>query len=713
MSVGADRCAEVLLDRAAGIADRPLTYRVPGALEGAADVGVRALVPLGSRTAVGYVLEAHPCVGRGGGADAPRIRDVLDVLDAVPLFSPVLLRLARWLADETLSTLLDAVRCLVPPEVARGRPAGRPVVAVAVPERIPRSLGVRQRTLVDRLLASPRGMPAADLARGGAAASLRRLVALGAVRLESTPRQSLACFGGGPPANGPRAAPGPPVLLWGDAEARAAWIADAARRTVAGGGQALVTAPEVELAEGLAARMRDGAGGRVALFHSDLAPALHRDTWRRIRDGGADVVCGTRSALFAPLGRLELLVVDDEQDRAYKADRAPRYVGRSVAVRRGALEAAGVVLGSAAPSVETYAAAEAGEMRTVRLPSRVRPRVTVVDMRREREHGRPGALSRTLVDAMRRHLRGGGRVALYLNRVGCARVLVCQECGHVVRCPRCLVPMPFDREAGSIRCRTCGRVEPAPQVCPRCRGAGLRWIGAGTRRIEEVVARVFPDYRLARVDRETAGEFDRIASEFASGRLRLVVGTQLLARGRRLRPSLVGVVDADVPLYRPDFRAAERAFQQLRAVIALSAGPPAAEAVVQTGAPGHPVLEAVRTWADDAFYRDELRARREFGYPPFTYLARLVASGRDAAAAGALAARAAAAGRAHGADVLGPSTLGRAGGRAAARSQCILRAATREAVTDAARAARDAAAPRGRGSRSGRVTVDIDPQEIV
>ena len=710
MSPGIGDCAEVLLDRAAGIADRPLTYRVPSALRGAARVGVRALVPLGSRTALGFVVATQPCDGPDPESGSARIRELLDVLDPAPLFSPTLLRLARWVSEETLSTLLDAVRCLVPPEIVRRRPVPRPLVAVVVPGRIPRALGSRQRALVARLLAAPLGMPARDLARGGGA-SLRRLVALGAVRLEDAPRAAPALEDGGRPAGVRAAHAGRPVLLRGGAEARAAWIADAVRGTVARGGQALVTAPEVELAQSLAARVRAVVGDQVALLHSDLAPAAHRDTWRRIREGGADVVCGTRSALFAPLGRLELLVVDDEQDRSYKADASPRYLGRAVALRRGALEAADVVLGSASPSVETYAAAEAGEMRTVRVSSGAPSQVTIVDMRREHEQGRSGALSQALVGAMRRHLRAGGRVALFINRVGYARVLLCQECGHVVRCPRCLVPMPFDREADTVRCRVCGRAEPAPQVCPRCKGVSLRWIGAGTKRIEEVVARVFPDYRLARVDRETAGEFDRIAREFAAGRLRLVVGTQLLARGRRLRPSLVGVVDADVPLYRPDFRAAERAFQQLRAVIGLAGGPPAPEALVQTRAPEHPVLEAIRTGADDAFYRDELRARREFGYPPFTALARVVASGHDLAEAGALAARAAEAARAQGAEVLGPSPVDPAGGRA--RVQVLLRAAGREVVRDAARAARDAAGPARRGSRAGRIAVDIDPQEMM
>jgi len=715
---GTGECVEVLLDRAARMADRPLTYRMPATLRGAVGIGVRAVVPLGPRTASGFVVWVGPCPGADGSRDAAQVqrqfREVLDVPDPTPLFSPPLLDLARWIADDTVARLLDAVRCLVPPEIVRRPPASPrvPQVASVVREKIPRAVGSRQRQILDRLLAAPGGLPLGDLVRDRGGAALRRLVAAGAVRVVERPR--FAAAGPAAPAEpAGRAAPELPLLLWGDPEARARWIVDAVRDIVARGGQALVTEPEAELAERLAGRLRDALGDRVALYHSDLPPVQHGAVWRRILEGETDVVVGTRSALFAPLRRLGLLIVDEEQDPSYKADAAPRYHGRRVALRRGALEHAQVVLGSAAPSVETYAARAEGRIRCTRLPSQAERRVTLVDMRQEREAGRTGALSQPLVEAMRRHLRAGGRAALFVNRIGYARVLRCQECGHAVRCPRCELPMLFDREAGTIRCRVCGRAALAPAVCPRCKGVSLRWVGAGTKRIEEVVRRVFPAVSIARVDRETAAGFDDVARAFASGRVRVLVGTQLLLRGRRVRPSLIGMVDADAPLYRPDFRAGERAFQQLRALIALTTAPPAAEAVVQTRTPEHPALAALATGRDELLYDDELRIRREFRYPPYAHLARVVASARDVAAAVALAARAGEAARTLGIEVLGPSVLAPASGRAPARAQCLLRGATREAVRDAARAAQ-AAAPsgRGRGSADGRIVVDVDPQEV-
>jgi len=721
VSGGNEACAQVLLDRAPGIADRPLTYRVPPALAHRAAVGVRALVPLGSRIASGVILGLGPCnvPDEDGAPGRPsELRNLLDIPEPLPLFSPALLRLARRVAEETLSTLLDAVRCLVPPELLR-RPPTTPRAerrVVRVPEYAPRGVGRRQRAVLERLAAAPGGVSLGDLLRAGDGPAVRRLMRLGAVRIDAG-AHGAADSGGEPPESGahngrrgiPRdpaqvaVVPPPSALLWGAPAARIRWITDAVHRTVARGGQVLVIAPAVELAEQIAATLRGPDGPRVATYHSALRDTARRETWRRLLSQDADVVCGTRSALFAPLARVRLIVVDDEQDPSYKADRAPRYHARRVALERGALEPAQVVLGASAPSVEAYAAAAAKTLRLVRLGARGGPRIEIVDMRREHERGRIGVLSRTLVGAVRRHLRAGGRVALFVNRVGYARVLACGECGTIIRCRHCLVPVPYDRETGTVRCRLCGHIEAAPGVCPRCKGVALRWAGPGTKRVEEVVAKLFPEFRLARVDRETATGFDRVAGEFAAGRLRLVVGTQLLLRGRRLRPSLVGVIDADAPLYRPDFRAAERAFQQLSAMTT-AAG---AEAVVQSRIPDHPVLRAIGTARPDSWYEEELRARREFGYPPYTHLARITAVGPDVAAAASLAERAVAAARSTGVEVLGPAASPY--GAHQARVHCLLRAGARDAVRAAARAAAQAGAGRRTGAR---IIVEMDPEEI-
>lgn len=721
MTEDAEYCAEVLVDLSSRLEDRPLTYRIPPALRPRVRPGVRARVPLGPRTVSGFVLAVHP----RDGAAIRALREILDVPDPAPLFSESLLALARWVAEETVSPLLDAVRCLVAPEVRTARAAKAPRSLIATLDhggRFPGRAGPHQARILAALEASPRGVPAPDLVRVGGRAALRRLVARGAVRLAPAMADPASLPGiiaepsAGPPASAVSTesparvmvAESLPMLLWGDEEARVRWMIDAAASEVRRARQALITVPEIARARGLVDRLRQAIGDTVAAYHSDLPEAQHRATWWRLHAGEAGVVVGTRSALFAPFPRLGLIIVDDEQDPSYKADAAPRYHGRDVALHRGRITGIPVVLGSAAPSLETYAGVAAGRVRCLRpTPARVE-RVAVVDMREERRAGRGGLLSRPLVEAIRLHLRSGGRAALFVNRLGYARVLSCQECGHAVRCPRCDIPTPYDKETGTVRCRVCGYEAPAPDVCPRCRGIALRWVGAGTRRVEEVLRRLFPAVRTARVDRESAPAQEVFTRDAASGRIRLVVGTQLLLRSREFQPSLVGVIDADGPLYRPDFRAVERAYQHLRAILTLAAVSPGAETIVQTRAPDHPVFAALRTGDDAGLYDGELKIRREFGYPPYAHLARVIATGRDPESVRRLTARAADIARGCGVDVLGPSHDPRVRGRMPFRMECLLRSSVRDAVRTAARRAlEDAAAARG-----SRLTVDIDPQEM-
>ncbi len=711
-------CAEVVLDLASPLTDRPLTYRIPPALLAAARVGVRAVIPFGPRTTSGVIVGVHPC---GGAGDRP-LRDILDIPDHRPLFSDALLALALRVGEETVASLRDAVRCLVPPEISRRRPRPeRPQEALLVRDRMPPRPGPRQRLILDTLASAPEGVRVADLVRAGGREPLRRLITLGAVRVAdvlAAPPGPAGPIPARPTSEQIRLVPEPPMLLWGDTEARHRWIADAVASASRSGMRSLLTVPETALTPGLAAPLRERWGGRVAEFHSSMPEARRLATWMQILAGEIDVLVGTRSALFAPIDRLGLILVDEEQDPSYKADGAPRYHGRSVALARGQIEGAQVVLASPAPSLEAYAAAVEGRMRRVRLPaSGPAVRITVVDMRAERMRGRGGILARPLLEAIRRHLREGGRVALFVNRVGYARVLVCRECGRAVRCPRCEVPMPYDGETRTIQCRVCGMIAPAPDVCPQCRGVALRWLGAGTTRVLEIVRRLFPSIVTVRLDRETERGFGAVAEDFAAGRTRLVVGTQLLLRARRLRPSLVGVVDADTPLYRPDFRATERTFQDLHALLSIASrgqAPPAPdpEVVIQTGVPEHPVITALQSGEDEALYREELRVRQEFGYPPFTHLARLIATSRDRESAHMLAARAAAIARECGVEVLGPAPIvggqARGAGIRQVRAQCVLRSSAAETVRAAARAALAGVGP----LRGSRLVVDMDPQEM-
>jgi primosomal protein N' (replication factor Y) (superfamily II helicase) len=711
VSSSAAAYAEVLLDLPARSVDRRLTYRVPPSLHAAVVIGSRVVVPLGHRTARGFVIAITSLEPpRGESEPGLVLREVLSVVDRGPLFSAEMLDLARWIAEHTVSTLLEAVHCLAPAEIFRRRAPqrlNRPVVALA-DSRVEGRTGPQQARILEALRGRGEVL-VDDLVREGGRTALRRLVRQGAVLLKEGPRGPQLDH---PPSGKP---PGPerstgdvtPTLVWGDAGARRAWILQQIQAAVNGGGQALIVVPEIVLVSTFIRALEPAFGGAVMPFHSAMTARERQSAWQRCGSPDIRVVVGTRSALFVPLRDVRLIVVDDEHDPAYQADSAPRYHARDVARRRAALDGARLVLGSLAPSVETYAEVAAGRMACVRLPAPLRAQVALVDLREEPARGRRGLLTPPLVAAIRRHLRAGGRAVLFVIRAGYTRALLCEECGSVVRCPRCDVAMPYDGERRTVSCRICGQTNPAPGTCPRCGGVRLRGIGPGTERVEEVVRRLFPSLRIARLDRETAGEFDRIAREFAAGRIRLIVGTQVLLRAGELRPTLVGVLDADFALHLPDFRGGERTLQRLRAAAAMAVSGPRPEAVFQTRMPDHPAVRALATGDDDALYRRELETRRELGFPPFTTLARLVAAAPAREAAAGLASRLAQSSRAFGVEVLGPAPAHDRPGRMAFRWQCLLRAADPAAVRAAARAA--LAVPAEKGSR---ITVEMDPQEF-
>jgi primosomal protein N' (replication factor Y) len=712
-------CAEVLLDLPARRVDRRLAYRIPASLEPEVRVGSVVSVPLGSRTARGFVIAV--------GAPPPSVRPLREILAVAgpPLFSASMLGLARDVAEHTLSTLLEAVHCLAPPAAFRPRrPRPAPAVAaLAANGAAPVRPGARQARILDVLRAQG-AVPVDELLRNGGRPALRRLVARGVVVLRpahipgppasvsppaaSPPPGSVPSPASAPPACAPPpAAAEPETCVWGGAGGRWPWIAEAVRAAVAGGGRALVIVPEIARVGAFARALAPEFARAVVTYHSGMTGAERQAAWARCAAQQAAVVIGTRSALFAPLRDVRLIAVDDEHDPAHQGDAAPRYHARDVAGRRARLDGARLVLASATPSVETYARVAANELACVRLAPETPRRVRLVDMRGERARGRYGLLAEPLVAAIRRHLRARGRVVLFVNRTGYARVLLCDECGAAVRCAACGVTMPYDAERRQVCCRLCGAAAPAPGTCPHCGGVRLRGLGPGTARVEEVVRRVFPALRVARLDRETAPAFSAVARDFEAGRLRLIVGTQILLRARDLRPSLVGVVDADLALHRPDFRGAERTLQQLRAVAALAAGVPEGEAIVQTRVPDHPAVRAVATGEDERAYRSELALRRALRYPPYAALARVVAAAaaRDAAAGGA--ARVVAVARACGVEALGPAPGRESGRRGVFRFQCLLRAGDEAALRAAARAAVADAA-----RAAAQLTVEINPQEF-
>ncbi len=414
---------------------------------------------------------------------------------------------------------------------------------------------------------------------------------------------------------------------------------------LAAGRRGIVLVPEIALTPQAATRFAGRFPGRVALLHSGLTDAERLDEWRRIRAGLVDVVIGSRSALFAPVERLGLIVVDEEHETAYKQDeRAPTYHARDVAVELGRITGATVVLGSATPSVESFWQAQRGAYALVELTERAPsggtgtpgelPPVTVVDLRAELRAGNTSILGRQLQTALAETLAAGQQAVLFLNRRGMASSVICRECGYVALCRRCDVPMTYHASERGLICHYCGNHQPAPRVCPHCWSASIRYFGLGTERVEAAVKRLYPRARVLRWDRDTARSrlaHEELLAAFAERRADVLVGTQMIAKGLDLPAvTLVGVVSADIALYLPDFRASERAFQLLTQVAGRAGrGELAGRVIVQTFNPDHFCIQAAARHDYHDFYTAEVIARERYGYPPFRQLVKLTYTHTD------------------------------------------------------------------------------------
>jgi len=400
---------------------------------------------------------------------------------------------------------------------------------------------------------------------------------------------------------------------------------------LAAGRTALVLVPEIALTPQLVGRFKRRFDCGIAVLHSGLSDGERFDEWRRIRRSEAQIVIGARSALFAPLQDLGMIVVDEEHESSYKQSEGVRYNSRDLALVRGKLAGAVVVLGSATPLITTYHAALEGRLRYLELPSRVRelpmPETVLLDAR-----GHKGeSLLPELKAAMEENLAAGGQTLLFLNRRGFATYLVCDQCGQVLRCPNCAVTLTYHRGRGKHVCHYCDYAIPAPTVCGACDGGEIVLLGRGTERVEEEVQELFPEARVARMDRDTTrgkGGHARVLKSLEDGSTDILIGTQMIAKGHDFPGvTLVGVVSADSTLNMPDFRSSERTFQLVSQVMGRAGrGDRPGRVLVQTMAPDHYALTCAVQHDFRCFYDQEVEFRREVGYPPFTHLAALTFS---------------------------------------------------------------------------------------
>ena len=648
---------------------RAYSYAVPAALKDNLKVGQLVRVPLGGRTSLGvvwkYPAEAPP---------AAKLRSVILLEHEQPVLTPDCCKLAEWMAGYYGCGLNSVLETVLPSAVRKGvRPVLRrllTLVKAPAAEALAklRRKAPRQAEVLDYLAGQTEPADRAKMVTGLGVSqqAVDALIRAGTVKEDASVLWRVAyddpfaeaesVASAGHTLNAEQSAAVASVSASLDAKAFKAHLLHGVtgsgktevyvaliRKVVAEGGSAIFLVPEVALTPQTVGRLRSrlsDLGAKVVVWHSHLSAGERFDAWMAMSLGQARVVVGARSAVFAPLPDLRLIVVDEEHEPSFKQGETPMYHGRDVAVMRASVLGAACVLGSATPSLETWRNAQAGRYVLNAMPKRVddrpMPAFRIVDMRREVLHSKgQNVLSRELVDGIHERLRKGEQAILFLNRRGHSRSLVCPDCGEAVQCPRCSVSLTLHSTDHTARCHLCDHREPAPAVCPKCRSPKVRWKGYGTQKVEEVIHRMFPRARVARIDADTMAKkdlFRKVLSDFRAGRYDMLLGTQMIAKGLDFpRVTLVGIVDADLSLQLPDFRAAERTFQLLTQVAGRAGrGNLEGAVVVQTFQPASDPVQFAKRLDFQGFAAAELLKRSEFGYPPERHLIRHVFRGRNA-----------------------------------------------------------------------------------
>ncbi|GAC1472601.1 MAG: primosomal protein N' [Chloroflexota bacterium] len=732
MDRGAPRFAQVAVLAQLGRAGGLFTYHLPESLTPLVGPGSLVRVPFSSRSLQGVVCSIEL------ETNLPRVRDVDELLDPIPVVTPNQLRLARWISDYYATSISDVLGAMLPPglgrktvyvlepgqslngkrltaqqwevldrvssagrilldevqrdlpdtdiertvgslvrrglimrsaELAPPRVSARVIRVVSAAESADAALesgqtlrrSARAREILERIVAfGPTPMPELSrmYPRAGAAVSTlvrkgfarieerrqmrgalssRSIAATDAMTLSAPQRVALDAVNAAIRSGRPEI-----FLLHGvTGSGKTEVYLQAVSTAIHAQRQVIVMVPEIALTPQAVERFAGRFPGRVAVLHSKLSAGERLDEWQRIRHGEVDIVVGPRSALFAPVPNPGLIIVDEEHDPSYKQDASPRYSARDAATVLGKIVSAPVVLGSATPDISTYYAARDRRIQLLELPdrpvwasertgqrkTRAMPPVEVVDLRQELKQGNRSIFSHTLLQAISETLEQGHQSLLFLNRRGSATVVVCRDCGFVVRCSNCDIPYTYHSAATRLICHRCDKRVPVPRQCPQCKSVRIRYLGIGTQRVEEEVGRMFPRARVLRWDRDVTGgkeAHDQILKRFSRHEADILVGTQMIAKGLDFPlVTLVGVISADTGLHMPDFRAPERSFQLLTQVSGRAgrASLPS-RVIVQTYTPDHYAVQAAKDHDYHRFFNEEVTFRRDAGYPPFARLIR-------------------------------------------------------------------------------------------
>ena len=633
-------------------------YAIPPELSPRVEIGTRVKVPFGPRQVSGVVTAVIE------ESTHTNLRPIAKIIGAPSLVTPKVLQLARWIADYYCCAPEIALKSVLPQAVRkedasfRERLFVRPVPSHGEGPK----LTARQQDILN-IIEEWRELPLQRLIAlsGATPTTIRKLEDKGLIVIAPQVDER-------DPYAKEHILPTEPLTLNAEQSAALARINSAQGKTfllhgVTGSGKteiylqaiaqaleqdrgAIVLVPEISLTpqtvERFKARFSSGPlRTLVAVLHSHLSAGERHDEWHKIRQGRARIVIGARSAIFAPVDPLGLIIVDEEHEHSYKQEESPRYHARDVAVVRGQMEGAVVVLGSATPSMESYYNAKRGKYQLLELPTRVddqkMPVVRVIDMRAEgrKQKGIP-IFSNQLKEAITKRLERCEQTILFLNRRGYSTSLQCPQCGYVAQCPNCSVSLTFHRRAAKLLCHICGHAAEAPRVCPepKCRNAGIRYSGLGTEKVEETLDKLFPQARITRMDSDTLKrkeDYRRILGDFRAGKIDVLVGTQMIAKGLHFpNVTLVGIIYADLSLHMPDFRAGERTFQLLTQVAGRAGrGDVEGEVFVQAFTPFHPAIQYARRHDFVGFYEQEIEFREQLNYPPLSRIALLTLRGRN------------------------------------------------------------------------------------
>ncbi|MBQ5740190.1 MAG: primosomal protein N' [Oscillospiraceae bacterium] len=646
-------------------ADRLYTYLVPAALVGQILPGIRVSVPFGqgNRSREGIVMELSQS------EPERQLKAIEAVLDEEPVLSAEALRLAKWMRARYFCTYYDAFKTILPAAVWPG--AERKVkdktqrmvsLAVSAEDALafvePKRFSAPKRYAAVQLLCSEGVLSTTDLSyyTGVTAQTLKSLEKAGILAVSEQEVLRIGEHTAADVAAGPislndeqqaaydglsemlLARKAGAALLYGvTASGKTQVYIKLIEKAIAKGRSALLLVPEIALTPQMLAKFTAYFGDRVAMLHSGLRLTERYDQWKRIRRGDVQVVLGTRSAVFAPLDNLGLIIMDEEQETTYLSENPPRYHTRDVAQFRCAQNDALLLMGSATPTVETMFFAKTGRYKVFSLYKRFNekslPRVTIADMRSELRAGNEGLISAPLHAELAQNIENGEQSILFLNRRGASRMLLCGECGAVPECPRCSVPLTYHSANGRLMCHYCNFSKPAAEECPDC-GGQMKRVGAGTQKVEQELNELFPNVKVLRMDADTvaaANGHEQLLRRFQEEKIPILLGTQMVAKGLDFENvTLVGVLAADLSLYVDNYHAPERTFSLLAQVIGRAGrGDKQGRAVIQTFTPENDVIRAAAVQDYDAFYESEIRMRRVRRYPPFADLFSLTVSGVD------------------------------------------------------------------------------------